>query len=177
MLKNNLRYIGAALICYVAFVVIISYKKDYEAFNGVPFIVWVVALVLLLTSGITDIILTYRKKKKAQDALDEENSITFDELLQMTVLKDKTFSISQFRYFRTLLRVEFNDANYAHIQSLIKKKQTDHFNKDEFTDEHTLEVMVAVTFEAQDNAVYIALFYDPVDYFSNPELLKIYKIS
>lgn len=102
---------------------------------------------------------------------------THEELLQKEILLDQTFPITAFKSFHVNFSVEFNDANYAHLQSLIEKGQTDHFNKDEFNHEHTLETLSAARFKAQDDAAYIALFFDPVDFFSNPELLRIYKIA
>lgn len=101
---------------------------------------------------------------------------TYEELLQKEILLDKTYLITGFKSFHADFNVEFNEVNYAHLQSLIEKGQSDHFNKDEFTNEHTLETLTVARFKAQDDATYIALFYDPVDYFSNPELQKIYKI-
>lgn len=102
---------------------------------------------------------------------------SFEELLQKEILQDKTYFITGFKSFQADFNVEFNDFNYAHLQVLIEKGQTDHFNKAEFTSEHTLETLTVARFKAQDNQEYIALFYDPVDFFSNPELEKIYKIA
>ncbi|MRG47403.1 hypothetical protein GFS24_19945 [Chitinophaga sp. SYP-B3965] len=102
---------------------------------------------------------------------------TFEELLQKIILQDKTHFITGFKSFQADFNVEFNDFNYAHLQALIEKGQTDHFNKAEFISEHTLETLTVARLKAQDNKEYIALFYDPVDFFSNPEVLKIYKIA
>lgn len=102
---------------------------------------------------------------------------SFEELLQKEILQDKTFFITGFTSFEVYFNVEFNDANYALAQSLIEQGQGDSFDKAAFAYDHTLETLSVARFKAQDNIAYIALFYDPVDYFSNPELLKIYKIA
>ncbi|WP_343303744.1 hypothetical protein AAHN97_19465 [Chitinophaga niabensis] len=101
---------------------------------------------------------------------------SFEELLQKEILQDKTFFITGFRSFEVYFNVEFNDANYALAQSLIEQGQST-FDKAAFTYDHTLETLSVARFKAQDNKEYIALFYDPVDYFSNPELLKIYDLA
>lgn len=101
---------------------------------------------------------------------------SFEELLQKEILQDKTFFITGFRSFEVYFNVEFNDANYALAQSLIEQGQRT-FDKAAFTYDHTLETLSVARFKAQDDLEYIALFYDPVDYFSNPELLKIYDLA
>lgn len=106
-----------------------------------------------------------------------KSGLSFEELLQKAILQDKTFFITGFKSFEVYFTVEFNDANYAQLQSFIEQGQTDGFNKAAFADEHTLESLSVARFKAQDDLEYIALFYDPVDYFSNPELLKIYQVS
>lgn len=102
---------------------------------------------------------------------------SFEELLQKEILQDKTFFITGFKSFEVYFNVEFNDANYAQVQAFIEQGQYDGFDKSAFTYDHTLETLSVARFKAQDDLAYIALFYDPVDYFSNPELQKIYKIS
>lgn len=102
---------------------------------------------------------------------------SFEELLQKEILQDKTFFITGFRSFEVYFNVEFNDANYALAQSLIEQGQGDSFDKAAFTYDHTLETLSVARFKAQDDLEYIALFYDPVDYFSTPELLKIYDLA
>ena len=102
---------------------------------------------------------------------------SLEELLQKEILQDKTFFITGFKSFEVYFSIEFNDANYALLQSFIEQGKRDGFDKAAFAYDHTLETLSAARFSAQDDLEYIALFYDPVDYFSNPELLKIYKVS
>ncbi len=58
------------------------------------------------------------------------------------------------------------------LRSFIEQGKRDGFDKAVFAYDHTLETLSAARFKAQDDLEYIALFYDPVDYFSNSGVIE-----